>query len=226
MSDGPSGRTISKAFMLTLENLRIPKNWEIVAGADTGTYMGGAICAIDPNLELYVLEEFPNYHYTGDGTIELTGETVGEWVYRFATRLRYWTKRKRNFAWVDANTTFKTEIAHGFRFKMNRKDLELRTEITREYLRNGRLHLMPWLSILPYELEEAHWPDHESPRSGKLKRIKDRDHCLDGVEHACSRRPHPKFRLEAPAKRSTLRDFALKHARPNIQRIDPHLGVN
>lgn len=213
--------------MLTVDNLRLPKSWEIIAGADTGTYMGGAICAIDPKYDLYVLEEFPNYYYTGDGTIELTGVTVGEWVRWFATRLRHWTKKRRNFAWVDANTTFKTEIAHGFRFKMNHKDLELRTEITREYLRHGRIHLMPWLKIIPYEMEEATWPEHESARSGKLRRTKRKDHCLDGVEHACSRRPHPDFRMVQPGeKRSILKEFALRHRRFDAPHMDPHLGAN
>ena len=211
--------------MLTPDSLRVPKNWEIVAGADTGTFMGGAICAIDPNYELYVLEEFPNYHYTGDGTIETNGLTVGEWVRWIALRLRHWTKRRKNFAWVDANTTFKSEIAHGFRFKMNRKDLELRTEITREYVRHGRVHLMPWLKVIPYEMEEAHFPDHETP-GGKYRRIKTKDHCLDGVEHVCSRRPHPDMETSQNKLKTGINRLIDQNRRVEITHEDAHMGVN
>ena len=210
--------------MLTADSLRIPKSWEIWAGADTGTFMGGAIGAIDPNFELYVLEEFPNYRYTGDGTIELVNMTVGEWVKWFATRLKHWTKQSRNTAWVDANTTFKTEIAHGFSFRMNRKDLELRTEITREYVRNNRIHFMPWLEIIPYEMEEAHFPEEESP-SGKYKRVKTKDHCLDGVEHICSRRPHPDFDESQNRSATGIQGLIESNKRPEITNVDSHMGA-
>lgn len=211
--------------MLTRESTRIPRSWEIIAGADTGTFMGGAIAAIDPNYELYVLDEFPNYRYTGDGTIEEVGLSVGEWIKQFAYALRYWTKRKRNFAWVDANTTFKSEIAHGFRFKMNRKDLELRTEITREYVRHGRVHLMPWLEIIPYELEEARFPEQESAGTGRYRRIKQKDHCLDGVEHICSRRPHPDFEISQQQVRTGILGLLDKGQRPEVALVDTHLGA-
>lgn len=212
--------------MLTRDSLRIPKSWEIIAGADTGTFMGGAIAAIDPNCELYVLEEFPNYRYTGDGTIELIGMTVGEWIKWFALSLRRWTKQTRNRAWVDANTTFKTEIAYGFRFKMNRKDLELRTEITREYNRNGRIHLMPWLTTIPYEMEEAHFPEKETPGTGRYRRIKEKDHCLDGLEHICSRRPHPDFDTSQKRKLSGVETLIENHRQIVPAIVDRHMGAN
>lgn len=211
--------------MLTKDSLRIPKNWEIIAGADTGTFMGGAIAAIDPNYELYILEEFPNYRYTGDGTIEEIGMSVGEWIRWFALSLRRWTGQTKNYAWVDANTTFKTEIAHGFRFKMNRKDLELRTEITREYNRHGRIHFMPWLSVIPYEAEECHFPDHETP-GGKYRRIKEKDHCWDGVEHICSRRPHPDFTVNGKRQPTGIERLIEQNKRPEVAQVDSHLGAN
>jgi len=212
--------------VLTPDSLRIPRDWWIEAGADTGTYMGGAICAISPKYDLYVLEEFPNYHYTGDGTIELTGMTVGEWIKWFALRLRHYTRQTKNFAWVDANTTFKTEVAHGFRFKMNKKALDLRTEVTREYMRNGRIHFMPWLKVIPYEFEEAAWPEEET-NSGRYLRVKKKDHCLDGVEHVCSRRPHPDFKtMEKAVKPGSLQDMLNRSAHARPREIDPHLGAN
>lgn len=213
--------------MLKPDTLRIPRNWEIIAGADTGTYMGGAICAIDPNYELYVLEEFPNYRYTGDGTIELIGMTVGEWMKWFGTRLRHYTKQKSgNHAWADYNTTFKTEVGWGFRFRGNKKPLELRTEITREYNRNGRLHFMPWLEVIPYEMEEAHYPEEESPGTGKFQRIKKKDHCLDGVEHVCSRRPHPDFDESQKRTETGIRAIVSQNMRLEARGQDPHLGQN
>lgn len=211
--------------MLTVDNLRIPKSWEIWGGADTGTFMGGAICAIDPKFELYILEEFPNYRYTGDGKIELIGMTVSEWVKWFATRMRRWTGSRRNRAWVDANTTFKTEVGHGLSFAMNKKSLELRTEILREYLRNGRVHLMPWLTVIPKEMEEARFPDEESV-NGTYRRIKKRDHCLDGVEHVASRRPHPDFTEVAQRQKNGIQQLVDRHRQhfaPST--ADPHLGA-
>lgn len=212
--------------MLQPSDLKLPRSWEIYAGADTGTYMSGVIAAISPDLDLYCLEEFPNYRYVGDGTIELVGETVSEWIRRFALRLRYWTKQPKVSAWVDANTTFKTEIAHGLRFRMNRRPLELRTEITREYVRNHRVHLAPWLVNLPYELEEAKFPEQESAGSGKLVRIKHKDHTLDCLEHICSRRPHPDFDLGKHVLPGAMEQFVAQHKRLNMPGgVDPHMGA-
>lgn len=208
--------------------LRKPHGWEVHAGADTGTFMSGVIAFLEPvTYDLYVVEEFPNYRYVGDGTPELTGMTVSEWVRGFALRLRYWTKESKNSAWADANTTFKTEIGHGFRYRMNRKSLELRTEITREYMRNGRIHLAPWLTVLPFEFQEAKFPDNPTPGAGRYQRIKQKDHTLDCVEHICSRRPHPSFTLGKTTK-GTMFDALLKqYGQPMpAQYSDPHLGPN
>lgn len=212
--------------MLTRADVKLPRTFDIYAGADTGTYMGGVIAAVSPELHLYVLEVVPNYHYTGDGTIELIGMTVGEWFEKMGKALRYWTKQKRNKVWVDANTTFKTEVAHGVRFAMNRKDLELRTEITREYLRHGRVHLMPWVaeSVLTYEMEEAHYPEQESASTGRLRRVKTKDHCLDGVEHICSRKPNPKMR-ETGKKKGKSFEHLIDQNKLNLRYEDPHMGA-
>lgn len=216
--------------MLSPKELRRHMKWlQFYAGADTGTYMGGLIAGIDPDYNLFAFEEFPNYRYTGDGTIELTGMTVGEWFKDFGTRLRYYTGQRRNSAWVDANTTFKTEVAHGVSFRMNKKHLELRTEITREYLRNGRIHLMPWLQALPYEMEEASYPEQESAGSGRMVREKFKDHILDCLEHICSRRPHPDFSETLKPKKTGI--HALIEQQKMLKGMtgaphDVHLGVN
>src|SRR6187549_1983051 len=113
-------------------DLVIPEGWAIIAGADTGTYMSGVICACSPEREIFVLEEFPNYQYAG-GIIETIGMTVGEWVQWFGTTLQKYTGKPKNGAWADANTTFRTEIAAGLTLLPNKIHLEVRTEVTREY---------------------------------------------------------------------------------------------
>lgn len=212
--------------MLTVEDLRIPRSYEIIAGADTGTYMSGLIAAISPEYELFCLEEFPNYHYVGDGTIELIGLTVREWMHHFADRMKFWTKQRKFGAWADANTTFKTEVGFGLSFKMNKKVLELRTEITREYMRHNRVHVAPWLKVLPYEMEIATFPEHESAGTGRYQRIKIKDHTLDCLEHICSRRPHPNFALKEASRPRALDAMLAKFKRTGrTDPIDPHLGA-
>lgn len=215
--------------MLTRDDVRIPSGWEIWAGGDTGTYMGGCCAAISPQFDLVILDEYPNYHYTGDGTIEELRISVSEWIEMVAKSLRFWTKQRKFGMWVDANTTFKSEVGHGLRFLMNKRDLELRTEITREYQRNGRIKWMPWVSIIPYEMELARFPERETSGMGRFRRVKEKDHCLDGLEHICSRRPHPKFTNQGrKAPLTGIEAVLARHRteRPQTRVIDPHLGIN
>ena len=171
------------------DDLQIPSDWEIVAGADTGAYMSGLIGAIPPIDEppLYILEEFPNYHYVG-GQIELLGITVREWMALFGARLRHYSQTDTVFAWVDRNTTFVSEVGEGLGFARNFVHLELRTEITREYFAQDRIRMAPWLTVLPYELEYAAWPDANTTAK-RYTRKKVKDHTLDCLEHICSQRP-------------------------------------
>jgi hypothetical protein len=207
----------------TPDALRIPDDWEILAGADTGTYMAGLICAIPPTDDppVYVLEEFPNYHYVG-GTIELSGFTVRQWIARFAMRLRHYTHDTRNHAWVDRNTTFVTEIAHGLTLRRNHIHGEVRTEVTREYFQLGKVLLAPWLTVLPYEVEHAKWPDHETS-SGRFVRAKSKDHTLDCLEHICSRRPLS-VRTTGQAKPRFLDRYLTAHQHTPTGPADIHLG--
>jgi len=212
--------------MLKPEYVRLPRDYEIFAGGDTGTYMGGVIVALSPRLHLYILDEIANYRYTGDGSIELTGITVGQWMKKFSERMYFWTKKRKYAVIVDANTTFKTEIAYGMRFQMNKKSLDVRTAITQEYVRSGRLHYMPWLQITPFEMENCTYPEKESAGTGVLKRIKYKDHCWDGVEHICSVRPNPRtvereqIPLKGPERMAHLLGMSVE-----IENLaDPHLG--
>lgn len=204
------------------EALVIPSDWDIVAGADTGTYMSGVIGAIPPidDPPIYVLEEFPNYHYVG-GQIELMGITVREWMHAFGSRLQHYNQGGMAYAWVDKNTTFVGELAGGLAFERNHIHLEVRTEVTREYFQHNRIWLAPWLQILPYELEQATWPATDT--RGRYTRKKEKDHTLDCLEHICSRRPissHDK----GQSKPRFLDQYLAKHGQRPQQRRDEHLG--
>ena len=206
------------------DDLVIPDDWTVIAGADTGTYLSGVICAIPPEDEppIYVLHEAPNYHYVS-GTIELTGLTVRRWMEDFGRRLQQLSGGQTQHAWVDRNTTFLHELAEGLAFERNFIHLELRTEITREYFQQGRIFLAPWLTILPYELEHATWPD-EATAGGRFTRRKRHDHTLDCLEHVASQRPISTHdRTEGPSK---FLDRYLAENKRQVEgrRKDVHLG--
>ena len=66
--------------------------------------------------------------------------------------------------------------------------VEARTEIAREYFEHNRIWFAPWVVTLPFEIENAQWPEEVS-MSGKFARIKQNDHTLDPLEHILARRP-------------------------------------
>mgnify|MGYP001618422112 FL=1 len=212
------------AIILTPDALEIPPEWDVLAGADTGTYMSGVIAAIPPIDEppIYVLYEAPNYHYVG-GQIELLGITVREWIHAFGERLKHLSRSETTFAWVDRNTTFISEIGEGLAFERNFVHLELRTEITREYFQQGRIFLAPWLQILPYEIEHASWPESGTMRAGRYTRKKDKDHTLDCLEHICSRRPLSSHHKGQETPRF-LDQYLQQHGHRPQMKTDPHLG--
>jgi hypothetical protein len=172
------------------ETLRVPQNWELVSGADTGTHYSGLTVAFDPDGNAFVLEEFPNYRYVA-GYIERDETlTIPSWCRSTASRIRQLGGRA-DF-WADPNTQFKNEMRnYGVTLLPEKSMKETRTEITREYFQHGRIFLAPWLTVLPFELENAAWPE-EASLSGKFERVKDRDHTLDCLEHILARRPFGK----------------------------------
>ena len=205
------------------DDLQIQDDWEIVAGADTGAFMSGLIGAIPPIDEppLYILEEFPNYHYVG-GQLELLGITVREWIKLFGDRLRHYSHSETVFAWVDRNTTFVSEVGEGLGFARNFVHLELRTEITREYFAQNRIRMAPWLTVLPYELEYAEWPDANTTAK-RYTRKKVKDHTLDCLEHICSQRPISTG-VQAPESKRLIDKLFAEGRRQNAEPADIHLG--
>lgn len=212
--------------MLTFSDLKpLPDEWDLIIGADTGTYMSmvfGAVCP-DP-ASVLLLWEGPNYRYVSN-EIELLGWSVPEWAKICYAAFRHLCPRKQQLkAWADPNTQFRAELAHyNIHLLPNTRGPELRTEIAREYMRRpDTLYLAPWLQILPYEIEHAKWPP-EVTGAGKFIRLKGNDHTLDPMEHLLSRRPRRQMR-ESTETRSFLQQQLDQHRRPTVQAGDVHMG--
>lgn len=169
------------------ENLAVPSGWELVGGADTGTFYSALLVAFDQSGDAYVLEEFPNYRYVGGAPERDETLSIPTWGRHLDHRTRI--LGGRSLFWADPNSQFKAELRHyGITLLPAKVPVEARTEITREYFEHGRIWLAPWITELGFELENASWPE-EASVSGKFARVKDRDHTLDCLEHILARRP-------------------------------------
>lgn len=212
--------------MLTPDDLARPlsPSHHLLAGVDTGTYLSCVFVLFPPEtIDAFVVQEFPNYRYVG-GEIELLGLSIPEWAHQVTTEYhRYLPHVSRLRAWADANSQFRTELQHyDIHLAPNNRQLELRVEIAREYVQHRRVHLAPWLSVLPYELEHAVWPD-ETTSAGRFQREKRDDHTLDCLEHVLSRRPRNKA-LVKEHKPSFLQQMFAQHRHIAARAHDPHLG--
>jgi hypothetical protein len=198
--------------------LRIPDGWTVEGSVDTGTFYTALLMAFSPEGEAFVIDEFPNYRYLA-GTAERDESlSIPKWASNVSSRALH-LGGKTSF-WADANSQFKGELRnYGIHLLPARVPVEARTEITREYFEHNRVWIAPWVTVLPFELENAAWPE-EASLSGKFSRVKDRDHTLDCLEHLLARRP---FGRVTPKKTySTWAESAgLKPIRPNGNR---HLG--
>lgn len=213
--------------MLNVTDLRRPllPGWTLLAGGDTGTYMSATFVLFPPDtFDAFVVYERPNYRYVG-GEIELLGNSIPEWSRDVLTEYaKYVPGASKIDLWVDENSQFKTELAnYNIRARGNKRKLELRVEISREYFNNRRVWLAPWLSVLPWELEHAQWPD-EASSAGKFERLKVNDHTLDGVEHVLSRRPKHKSMVAAKSETFVQRHLRLNRRQDIGPSHDPHLG--
>ncbi len=201
---------------------------EFFLGADTGTYLSFVLAMVTPDpaplATCFVLEEFPNYRYVG-GEIELTGESLASIATRVLDAWTYYTGKTDARAWADPNTQFAGEFAqYRLHLLANSRKLEFRTEAARTYFSANRIALAPWLDILPYELEEAHFPD-ETTSAGQYVRIKRNDHTLDCLEHILSRKPRGKV-INQARKPGFLEQHFHQHKTTAavLARPDPHLG--
>ena len=203
------------------QNLSIPSGWEIVHGADTGTYYTALSVAFSPAGEAFVVGEYPNYRYVAGQAERDESITIPGWsaiVRRMTSRLG--PQSRPNF-WADTNSQFKQELRqYGLNLLPAKVPVEARTEITREYFQHGKIWLAPWLQILPFELENAQWPE-EATSAGKFARVKDRDHTLDCLEHVLARRPSGRTPQSEQPKGSWL---VGTFGAPKKPRENVHLG--
>lgn len=202
-------------------NLRIPDGWEIVGGADTGTHYAALLVAFSPLGEAFVLEEFPNYRYVAGSAERNEALSIPQWGREVVSRTTELGGRA-NF-WADPNAQFKGEFRnYGIALLPARVPVEARTEVTREYFQHKRIWLAPWLEVLPFELENAAWPE-EASSTGKFARVKDRDHTLDPLEHILGRRPFGRILESQTKKGSWALGAGLKKI---INGHNVHLGRN
>jgi hypothetical protein len=203
------------------DNLVIPSDWEIVGGADTGTYYSGLLVAFSPDGEAFVIDEFPNYRYISGEAERDESLSIPQWAKRVTDRVRQLGARP-NF-WADPNSQFKTELRnYGINLMPARLPVEARTEIAREYFEHNRIWIAPWVTVLPFEIENASWPE-EASLAGKFARVKDRDHTLDPLEHILGRRPRGKrAEIESRAGSWALSQFG----KPRSSAKNVHLGVH
>jgi hypothetical protein len=207
-------------------DLCVPPGWEVVGGADTGTMFSSVLVAFSPAGDAFVIDEFPNYGYVS-GKIELSNETFPEWCGRVWSRHAGITGKPILSLYADKNSQFKREAANQRDFHLslesNPTPLEVRTEIAREYFQHEKIHLAPWLRVLPFEIENAQWPV-EATAGGKFARMKDRDHTLDCLEHVLSKRPRGKWPTGKPAVGSWLKEWLGKEPKSKRSVRDPHMG--
>jgi hypothetical protein len=187
----------------TFADLRLPSHWEIIGGADTGAFTSGLLVGFDEDGNLFVLAEFPNYAYKADGKPEVDeGLTIAGW----AAWIRSERAKLHNGTtyWADSNSQWKNELRnHGVHLFGNSTTRETRVSILREYFAQGKIFFAPWLKILPYELENARWPE-EASALGKFERIKHNDHTLDPLEHIASKRPRGRLAIEPKSTYGTF----------------------
>lgn len=180
------------------ERFVLPPGWELVSGADTGTFYTALSVAFAPNGQAFVVEEFPNYTYVSGTAERNEGMTIPQWSREVTSRISQ--LGGRNYFWADPNSQFKQELKnYGMTLLPAKAPVETRSEIAREYFQHGRIFLAPWLTVLPFELENASWPE-EASLSGKFARLKDRDHVLDCLEHILARRPQGKVIVSGTPK--------------------------
>lgn len=201
--------------------LQLPPETQFQLGAYVGRFSSAVILALLPDYPVLVVSEIPNYHYVGDGEIELSGMTTVEWGESVVREWRSFAgKDARCTAIVDPDTEFSKEMK---RCKLHlRKNLkhgpELRVEVMREYFHENKIFLAPWLKILPYEIQAAKWPPEESVKFSV--RAPGRDYTLCSLEQVISRRPLAK----AIPKEERPHWIAQRIKDHSVKIDDPHLG--
>jgi len=210
----------------TKENFKLPEDWRIEIGADTGTYCAAVVIGVSPEGQAFILDELTNYSYVANTSELDPSSSIVNWAQSLRRMAAMW--KTRPMAWVDSNSQFKQEcLHHGVHLMANKRGREVRTEAARQYFQHEQIFLTPWLKMVPYELEYAQWPDQTSA-SGKYERLKINDHVLDCVEHVLSR--HPRAATPEPPRTFTPPPGSVQwmgsplRKKKKRQPADSHLG--
>jgi hypothetical protein len=206
-----------------IENFQIPPHWETFGAADTGTFTAGLLAALSPTGDLLFVYEQPNYRYIGGKHEFLDGASIATW--KRDMRRAMDAARVRDLR-ADPNSQWKRELLsepNGIHLRAGTADLEQRTEVLREYFQHGKVFLAPWLEVLPYELEQAQWPD-DTTAGGRYRRVKKQDHTLDGAEHIAACRPRSVLVAERKPK-LWIEEFT-GHALTSTPTANPHMGIH
>ena len=204
----------------TFANLEIPSWWEFRCGADTGTHNAFVLMVLDQTGTAYVVAEYTNYRYVGtdrelDST--MTAGKLSSVVLKAEDHLGGRTDHH-----ADTNSQWKQEFQlHGITLLPGEPDLERRTDVLKEFFQHGRVLFAPWLEILPYELELAHYPEKELLSQ---RRVKLRDETVDSLEHGLATRPQARVPVAPPRKwwvESYLGKRVLSEPRPKTH---PRMG--
>jgi hypothetical protein len=173
--------------------------------------------AFSPEGDAFVLDEFPNYRYVAGEAERDESITIPQWARGVAARIA--ALGGRPAMWADPNSQFKAELKnYGMVLLPAKAGVEARTEIAREYFEHNRIHFAPWVTTLPFEIENAQWPEEVS-MSGKFARIKQNDHTLDPLEHILARRPLGRHHMPKGTGKGFLGELRAKLAQPtNPQR--------
>lgn len=205
------------------EDLKFPFGTYFMMGAKLGRFSSACISALVPGREdVLVVAEVPNYHYVGDGEIELLGLSPTQWAEKVVEEWKFFEPARRAVAIIGEDDAFDKALKRtklSFAKNMRRKP-EVRTEVTREFFEMKRVYLTPWLTVLPYELYKAKWPPEASGRGNE--RVEGQDYTLTGLEHVLSRRPRPKKVREA--KRTTFVQQIIDQQVKLPRRLDSHMG--
>lgn len=204
----------------TWENLKLPRHWEVLGAGDSGTFTSAVLVAFDERGDAFVIYEQPNYRYIG-GKHEFDDSTIPEWAGSIG---RAMGRCGVHGLFADRNSQFKREFQnYDITLYGANAGLELRTKIAREYFHGDAIHLAPWLDVLPYELEQAQWPE-ETTAGGRFQRLKKQDHSLDGLEHVLARRPRSV--TEQDHQVGTWIEEYIGRPMHSLRNLaDPHLGV-
>lgn len=214
---------------LRREHLKLHQETTFAMGACAGRFCSAVILALQPEMPVFVVDEVPNYHYVGDGEIELLGMSTVEWGELVVRTWAWWIAHakgpkvfERCSAWVDHRTEFIRDLKRcKLYLKKNNRSPELRVEITREYFHTKTIFFAPWLDVLPNEISRARWPAEES--TTRQVRAQGQDYTLDSLEHVVSRRPVAEPLL-SPVRTRYLDQYLRDHQfKPRT--IDPHTGA-